>query len=147
MNCLVGVMRSNAVTCTKQIADRTRTEEVPTMSQPDSTPGNGRNGGVKTLAIRLEPDVHAQLSLIAHLRDSTITDELKEAVTTHIANVKAAPELAARADSVIEDIEREATARRAAIATLFGDDQQPGSPSATGSRNRSSRKPAGGDTT
>jgi hypothetical protein len=60
--------------------------------------------------------------------------------------VKTAPELANRADSVLEEIEREATARRAAIATLFGDDQQPGATSAaTGGRSRGNRKPTGGE--
>ena len=64
-------------------------------------------GGVKTLAIRLEPDVHAQLSLIAQLRGRTITDEIRAALEAHIGAVKASPELAARADSVLEDIERD----------------------------------------
>jgi predicted DNA-binding protein len=86
------------------------------MSIPDS--GSGR-GNVKTLAIRLEPDTHAQLSLIAQLRGSTITDEIRAAVEAHIASAKNAPELAAHADAVLADIEREATARREAIATLF----------------------------
>ena len=87
------------------------------MSQPDT---GSTKGSVKTLAIRLEPDQHAQLSLIAQLRGSTITDEIRAAVEAHIASAKTAPELAAQADSVLEDIEREATARREAIATLFG---------------------------
>lgn len=86
-----------------------------------STPDNGsKDKGVKTLAIRLEPDLHAQLSLIAQLRASTITDEIRSAIEAHIAAVKASPDLAGRADSVLEDIEREAAARRDAIATLFG---------------------------
>ncbi len=88
------------------------------MSNPDS---GTTKGSVKTLAIRLEPALHAQLSLIAQLRDSTITDEIRQAIEAHITSVKAAPELAARADGVLENIEREAVARRAAIATLFGD--------------------------
>lgn len=76
--------------------------------------------GVKTLAIRLEPELHAQLSLIAQLRGSTITDEIRQAIEAHIALAKAAPELAAQSQAVLDDIEREALARRAAIATLFG---------------------------
>ncbi|MDQ1743871.1 MAG: hypothetical protein QOE23_2210 [Pseudonocardiales bacterium] len=91
------------------------------MSIQDS--GSTGKAGVKTLAIRLEPETHAQLSLIAQLRGHTITDELKAAVDAHIAGVKQTPELAARAGSVLEDIEREALARRTAIATLFGDEQ------------------------
>ncbi len=87
------------------------------MSIPET--GSSR-GGVKTLAIRLEPEVHAQLSLIAHLRGSTITDEIRQAIDAHVTLIGSSPELAQRADSVLEDIEREATARRDAIANLFG---------------------------
>jgi predicted DNA-binding protein len=88
-----------------------------------STMDTGSTGkpGVKTLAIRLEPDVHAQLSLIAQLRGSTITDEFRQAIEAHIASVKGNPDLAAKAGGALEDIEREASARREAIATLFGD--------------------------
>lgn len=90
------------------------------MSIPDT--GSAVKVGVKTLAIRLEPDLHAQLSLIAQLRSSTITDEIRTAIEAHIALAKTAPELAAQAGNVLEDIEREAVARRAAIATLFGNE-------------------------
>jgi len=86
------------------------------MSQMESS---GKSG-VKTLAIRLEPDLHAQLSLVAQLRSSTITDEIRAAILAHITAVKAAPELAGKADAALEEIERDATARREAIATLFG---------------------------
>ena len=88
------------------------------MSIQDS--GSTGRSGVKTLAIRLEPETHAQLSLIAQLRGNTITDEIKAALDAHIAGVKQTPDLAARAGSVLEDIERDALARRTAIATLFG---------------------------
>ena len=87
------------------------------------TGSNGSNlsrGGVKTLAIRLEPDLHAQLSLIAQLRGSTITDEIRSALDVHITHARTAPELASKADGALEEIEREAIARREAIATLFG---------------------------
>lgn len=87
------------------------------MSITDSS--NGR-GSVKTLAIRLEPDVHAQLSLIAQLRGRTITDEIRTALETHLATARSAPELAAQAGAALEEIERDAGARREAIATLFG---------------------------
>lgn len=92
-----------------------------------STPDTGSTGktGVKTLAIRLEPDLHAQLSLIAQLRGNTITDEIRHALEAHLASVKDSPDLASMADSVLDDIEREAAARREAIATLFGTTETP----------------------
>ena len=89
------------------------------MSTMDN-PGTSQERGVKTLAIRLEPDLHAQLSLIAQLRGSTITDEIRTALATHIESIKAQPEFAARADDVLDAIAREALARREAIASLFG---------------------------
>jgi hypothetical protein len=87
------------------------------MSESD---GNGGRGGVKTLAIRLEPDVHAQLTLIAQLRGGTITDELKAALDAHIRAAKDAPDLAAGAQDALAVVEAEAAARRSAIAKLFG---------------------------
>ena len=88
------------------------------MSTPDTASGRS---SVKTLAIRLEPDLHAQLVLIAQLRGSTITDEIRAAISAHITALHADPDLAAQAEHVLEDIERDAAARREAIATLFGD--------------------------
>lgn len=92
------------------------------MSIPDT---GSTKGSVKTLAIRLEPDLHQQLSLIAQLRGKTITDEIRQAIEAHIASLKTNPDLASQADSVLADIERDAAARREAISTLFGSDHPP----------------------
>lgn len=104
------------------------------MSTPDVS------GGVKTLAIRLQPEVHSQLVIIASLRGTNITEEIRTAIEAHIASVKSSTDLASKADGVLEDIEREAAERRAAIASLFGDGTDTTSP-APKSRGRAS-KPA-----
>ena len=68
---------------------------------------------MKTLAIRLDDELHAQLSVLAQLSGTSLTDE----------------------------IEHEAQARQAAIATLFGTPEQPsGSPKASSKRPRSSEE-------
>ena len=87
-------------------------------------PPSGK-ASVKTLAIRLEPDLHAQLSVIAQLRDSTISDEIRMAIEAHITASKSAPELAARGAAVLEEIEHDAAVRRDAIAALFGSEAEP----------------------
>ena len=92
-----------------------------------STPDEGR--GIKTLAIRLEPDVHAQLALIAQLKGGTIADELRLAVLHHIDAARGQADLATRADQALQEIEREAALRRDAIASLFSQ----GTGSSTGS--------------
>jgi len=85
-----------------------------------STPNESAKG-VKTLGIRLQPDVHAQLSFIAQLRDGTITDEIQIAIAEHIVRAKEDPDLASKAAEARAEIEREAAARQNAIATLFAD--------------------------
>ncbi|OZE13482.1 hypothetical protein CH249_01205 [Rhodococcus sp. 05-2255-3B1] len=81
------------------------------MSNPESN--------LKTLAIRLKPEVHAQLSFIAQLRGQTINDEGLLAVAAHIAQAKADPALLAKADEARQEIERDAAVRRDAIASMF----------------------------
>lgn len=85
-----------------------------------STPNESATG-VKTLGIRLQPAVHAQLSFIAQLRDGTITDEIQLAIAEHIARAKDDEGLRSRADEARAQVEREAAARQEAIANLFAD--------------------------
>lgn len=75
---------------------------------------------MKTLGIRLEDDVHAQLSVLAQLAETSITDEIRQAIEEHLEAKRSDPELTQRAQAVRDEIEREAQTRRAAIATLFG---------------------------
>ena len=71
---------------------------------------------MKTLAIRLDDELHAQLSVLAQLRESTITDEIRMALESHLEASKASPELSGRAQAVLDEIERDSKARQAAIA-------------------------------
>ncbi len=75
---------------------------------------------MKTLAIRLDDDLHAQLGVIAQLGELTVTDAIRQAIEQWIELKRSQPELTARAQSVLDDIERDAAQRRSAIATLFG---------------------------
>lgn len=80
---------------------------------------------MKTLAIRLEDDLHAQLSVIAQLSELTVTDAIRQAIEQWIEQKRTAPELTARAQSILDEIERDAAQRRSAIATLFGETPEP----------------------
>jgi predicted transcriptional regulator len=75
---------------------------------------------MKTLAIRLDDELHAQLSVLAQLEGVTITDEIRQAIESHLTIKRDQPDIAAKAQAVLDDIEREALARRDAIATMFG---------------------------
>jgi predicted transcriptional regulator len=73
---------------------------------------------MKTMAIRLEDDLHAQLSLVATLEGQTVTEIIRTAISGYIEERK--EQLSSKADEALADIEREAAARREAIASLFG---------------------------
>jgi predicted transcriptional regulator len=95
---------------------------------------------VKTLAIRLDEQLHAQLSVVAQLADLTITDAIRQAIAAWVESRRSQTDLANKAAGALEEIEREASARREAIQALFG--QAETSEATAGSR-RSGRKPAG----
>jgi predicted DNA-binding protein len=117
-------MRLNVATPTGGIASRNSTEEDMVSDQAERG-----SAGVKTLAIRLDEAVHAQLSVIAQLRKTTITEEIRRAIEAHIELVRSNPELLNNADSALVDLERELTTRRAAITALLGE-SAPAAPAA-----------------
>jgi predicted DNA-binding protein len=73
---------------------------------------------MKTMAIRLEDELHSQLSVIATLEGQTVTDIIRASILAYIEARKDA--LASKAEAALEEIEREAEARRQAIAAMFG---------------------------
>ena len=75
---------------------------------------------MKTLAIRLEDDTHAQLTILAKLNDLTITDVIRSAIEVHVASLVAQPDIAAKAEALTAEIEREAAEQRSAILALLG---------------------------
>ncbi len=93
----------------------------------DQTPPAGYSpstaGSIKTLAVRLSEDVRAQLDIIAQLNDRTVTEEIRLAIEAWIKKTRSDPAVLKRAESVREEIEREAVTKRNAIAAIF--DQNP----------------------
>jgi plasmid stability protein len=94
--------------------------------------------GYKTLAIRLDDDVHAQLQVIARLQDTSIAAEIGQAIDAHLQTKRSDPALSSRAASVLEDIEAESRQRQDAIASLFSD--KSGATSTKASRTQGGRK-------
>ena len=95
---------------------------------------------MKTLAIRLDDELHAQLSVLAQLSGTSLTDEIRQAIESHLVAKRASPELTERAKAVSEEIEHEAQVRQAAIVSLFGSADQPGGSKASSKRPRSSEE-------
>lgn len=74
----------------------------------------------RTIAVRVEENLHTQLSFIAQLSGSNLSEEVRKAIEVRIATAQDDPELIAKAQAAREEIEREAKARSAAIAGFMG---------------------------
>ncbi|MFB8776849.1 hypothetical protein [Streptomyces broussonetiae] len=79
-----------------------------------------KNGGVKTLGIKVPDSLHAQFALVAQLDNISLGDAALRAVELYVTTKRSEPDFAARAKAALEEIEREAAARRGAIQGLFG---------------------------
>ena len=75
---------------------------------------------MKTLAIRLDDDVHARLVILAKLADISLTDAIRQAIETQIQVMSSDPDLQAKADALRKEIEREAREQQRALSLLFG---------------------------
>jgi predicted DNA-binding protein len=76
---------------------------------------------MKTIAIRLDDEVSEMLGLVAQLEGTTQIDQIREAIAAHLEKKVAGGDLTARAQTALDDVEREASAKRKAIEQLVGD--------------------------
>lgn len=84
--------------------------------------------------------IHRRLDALAHPKRRRWHLLFTRTSSSFLAAKRAHPELPQRASSVLDDIEREAEARREAIAVLFGSEQPTGATAPT-SRARRGRSP------
>ncbi|MEV7874183.1 hypothetical protein [Microbacterium sp. NPDC089188] len=101
-------------------------------AQP-ATANNSGYGPLKPLAVRLNEATRTQLDILAGLSDRTVTDECRLAIEAWLEKARADPAVQARAQAVREEIEREASTKRDAIAAIF--DTTARSPTAPRGRN------------
>ena len=95
---------------------------------------------MKTVAIKVDDELHAQLMAIAQLEGVTATELIRDAVVAHLQAKQADGSLAERAQAVLDEIERDAATKRQAIAAMLGTGQP-------ATRSRKATKPNGGEPT
>ena len=66
----------------------------------------------KTLGIRVDNELHARLSFISQLRESTLQGEIVQAIRDRVEAAQQDPELIAKAEEVRAQAEREARPAR-----------------------------------
>lgn len=96
---------------------------------------------MKTTSIRLDDTTHAQLAVLAQLKETSITEIIQSAINSYIDGMRENPDLVNQAESVLADIDREAANRREAISTLFSNNADVPAPAkATRTRRDPSRE-------
>lgn len=75
---------------------------------------------MKTLAIRLDDEVAAQLAVVAQLEDTSLVELIRQAVAQLLAAKSGDQTLSQRATDILAEIDQDAASRKAAIAALFG---------------------------
>ena len=74
---------------------------------------------MRTIAIRVEDELHEQLTLLARLAGRPLVEEIREAVDEHIARKGNQVDLTAQAEKALAEIDRDAANRRKAIESLL----------------------------
>jgi predicted transcriptional regulator len=89
---------------------------------------------MKTVAIKVEDDLHAQLLLVAQLEGTTLTDVIRQAVEQYVEGLKTGDGLASKAQALLDEIERDVATRREAVRSLLGQQKPEAAPSPKPSR-------------
>jgi hypothetical protein len=81
------------------------------MAEPKGT-------DVRTLAVRVSPDYHAQLSMVAQVDEVSLTDLMMRALDSHMAARREAPDFKAKVQNALEDAEAQMARTRAMLLGL-----------------------------
>ena len=79
---------------------------------------HGKVDDMKTIAIRLEDETSELLTLVAQLEGTSQIEQIREAIASHLERKVAGGDLTARAQEALDEVEREASAKRKAIEQL-----------------------------
>jgi len=75
--------------------------------------------GVKTTSIKLDPERHAQLVALATLDKGPLNDQIQRALAEYVDRRGASGDLAAQAQAMLADIDRDAEQRKQAVRALM----------------------------
>ncbi len=75
---------------------------------------------MKTLAIRLDDELHARLSMLSKLAGASLTDTIRTAIEKHLETLSSDPTITAKAEELRAEIEKDAAQQRDALTALIG---------------------------
>lgn len=74
---------------------------------------------MKTLAIKLDDELHAQLTMLGQVLNTPVTTLMLEAVKQHVIALCKSDEVSGKAQAMLDTVEAEAESRRQALTKLF----------------------------
>ncbi|WP_454162995.1 DNA-binding protein [Gordonia iterans] len=75
---------------------------------------------MKTLAVRLDDELHARVGMLSKLSGNTVTDTIRTAIENHLEVLANDPQITAKAQELTAEIDRDAEMQRQALKDLFG---------------------------
>src|SRR5690348_1316381 len=95
--------------CVKSMASRTAPRRCTGMPE---TKGNDVQ---RTLAVRVSPDYHAQLSMVAQVDEMSLTDLMMKALDQYMASRRDSQDFKAKVQKALEDAEAQMARTRAIL--------------------------------
>ena len=80
------------------------------------------NDAMRTLAVRVTPDYHAQLSMVAQVDGISLTDLFMKALDSYMASRREAPEFKAKVQAALEEAEAQMARTRAMLLGTLPDE-------------------------
>lgn len=80
-----------------------------------------KGSDVRTVAVRVSPDFHAQLSMVAQVDGISLTDLMMAALEGHIASRREAPDFQAKAQAALAEEEARMARTRAMLLGAVAD--------------------------
>lgn len=80
------------------------------------------NDAMRTLAVRVTPDYHAQLTMVAQVDGISLTDLMMKALDSYMAARREAPEFKAKVQAALEEAEAQMARTRAILLGTLPDE-------------------------
>jgi hypothetical protein len=77
---------------------------------------------MRTLAVRVTPDYHAQLTMVAQVDGISLTDLMMKALDSYMATRREAPEFKAKVQAALEEAEAQMARTRAMLLGTLPDE-------------------------
>ena len=91
-------------------------------------PAEPKGSDVRTLAVRVSPDYHAQLSMVAQVDEMSLTDLMMAALDQYMAVRRESDDFKAKVQKALEDAEAQMARTRAMLLGTLPEEVAPSEP-------------------